>query len=57
MYTPYVGFAAILLYRHISKVNYVKIKDIPFVIDLSNTFLLHIIELVDSISRDERDSP
>ena len=33
MYTPYVGFAGILLLR-----NYVKIKGIPFVIDLSNIF-------------------
>ena len=40
MYTPYVGFAEILLYRHtcIRKINYVKIKGIPFVVDLSDIF-------------------
>ena len=36
MYTSYVGFAGILL--DIRKVNYVKIKGIPFVIDLNNIF-------------------
>ena len=38
MYTSYVGFAGILLDIIIRKVNYVKIKGIPFVIDLSNIF-------------------
>ena len=40
MYTPYVGFAGILLDIHvrIRKVNYVKIKGIPFVIDLRDIF-------------------
>ena len=38
MYTPYVGFAGILLDIIIRKVNYVKIKGILFVIDLSNIF-------------------
>ena len=37
MYTPYVEFAGILLYRR-TKVNYVKIKGISFVIDLINIF-------------------
>ena len=38
MYTPYVGFAGILPDIIIRKVNYVKIKGISFVIDLSNIF-------------------
>ena len=42
--TPYEGFARILLYRHnIRKINYVKIKSIPFVIDLSNIIIYHYI--------------
>ena len=35
MYTPYVGFAGILLDIIIRKINY---KGISFVIDLSNIF-------------------
>ena len=30
--------------RHIRKVNYVKIKGIPFVIDLSNIFTIYYIQ-------------